>query len=408
MTESLTPSVPSETFPWERGPFDPPPAYRWLRDNQPVVRVQLSSGQSVWLVTRYDDVRLILADPRVSADINQPGFPIINTAVKPVPEYRSFVHSDRPDHTMFRRLLAKTFMLKRAEAMAPQVQRLVDDQLDHLLSLPQPADLVHEFALPIPSTVLSWLLGVNAEDAPFFNRAAEEILGDVRTNSEESHRRSAAAAEELRLYLEGLVDEKAAFDDPPEDIIGQMVGAMKEGKCTRQEVVQSGISLTIAGHDTTASMAATGMLTLLQHPAEFERLRAQPELIPAAIEELLRYLTVVHLIVVRVAREDIDIGGVTIPAGEGIVPLNFSANRDDARFPDAATFDIDRNTRGHLAFGHGVHQCIGQPLARVELRIIFETLLRRVPTLRLAVPVDDLEFKLNSSINGVAELPVTW
>jgi cytochrome P450 len=155
-------------------------------------------------------------------------------------------------------------------------------------------------------------------------------------------------------------------------------------------------------------MAATGMLTLLQHPGQLARLRAAPELIPAAIEELLRYLTVVHLIVVRVAREDIEIGGVTIPAGEGIIPLNFSANRDDSRFPHAEEFDIDRNARGHFGFGYGVHQCLGQTLARVELRIIFETLLRRVPTLRLAVPVEDLQFKVNSSINGVIELPVAW
>lgn len=407
MTESTAPSVLAEPFPWERGPSDPPPAYSWLRENQPVVRVLLASGQPAWLVTAYDDVRSILSDPRVSADINRPGYPILNTAVKHDKKYRAFIHSDAPDHTMFRRLLGKNFVVKRVEAMAPRIQRLVDDQLDHLLSLRQPADFVHEFALPIPSTVLSWVLGVKAEDAPFFNRAADDALGGLATD-EESRRRSAAGSEALHLYLEGLVDERVKPDVPPDDIIGQMVGAMKEGLCTREEVVQSSVSLTVAGHDTTASMVATGMFTLLQHPDQLARLRARPEMIPGAIEELLRYLTIVHLVVARVAREDIEIGGVTIPAGEGILPLNFSADRDDTRFPDADTFDIDRDARGHVAFGYGVHQCLGQPLARVELRIVFETLLRRVPTLRLAVPVDDLRFKVKSSVNGVAELPVAW
>jgi cytochrome P450 len=400
--------VLSEPFPWERGPFDPPPAYGWLRENQPVVRVQLINGQPAWLVTAYDDVRSILTDPRVSADTSHPGYPFINPTLKHDEGYRAFIHTDAPHHTMFRRLLGNNFVVKRVEAMAPRIQRLVDDQLDHLLSLPQPADFVHEFALPIPSTVLSWILGVRAEDAPFFNQAAEDALGDVRTGREESVRRTAAASQALRSYLEGLVDERLKLDVPGQDIIGQMVGAMKEGLCTRQEVVRSGASLTVAGHDTTASMVATGTLTLLQHPDQLARLRARPEMIPGAIEELLRYLTVVNLVVARVALEDIEIGGVTIPAGEGIIPLNFSADRDDARFPDAATFDIDRDARGHVAFGYGVHQCLGQPLARVELRIIFETLLRRVPTLRLAVPVDEVQFKVNASVNGVAELPVAW
>jgi cytochrome P450 len=175
-----------------------------------------------------------------------------------------------------------------------------------------------------------------------------------------------------------------------------------------EEVISNGFVFLIAGHETTASMTALGTLTLLQHPGQMSELRADPSLIPNAIEEMLRYLTIVHLVVLRVAAEDIEIGGPVIPAGEGIIPLDSSANRDDAQFPDAAAFDIHRDPRGHFAFGNGVHQCIGQPLARVELAIIFETLLRRIPTLRLAAPVGDLEFKVESAINGVFKLPVTW
>ena len=400
------PQLP-EYFPWPRGNFDPPDLYSWCRENRPVTRVTLPTGGPAWLVTRYEDVRSILADPRVSADSRLPGFPYLADVLKRPDEERAFLRMDPPEHTVIRRMLAPNFMVKRVAAMRPRIQQLVDDTIDHMLTLPQPVDLVKEFALPIPSTVLSWILGVRAEDAPFFNNASEEILGGT-ANDPDGFVKAFKAFDALLDYIGGLVDEKEASEVPGDDILGQMVLAARDGRCTRQDIVNTGFTLAIAGHDTTASMSAMGVLTLLLHPEQLAELKANPDLYPEAIEELLRYLTVVHLIVQRVATEDIEIGGTTIPAGEGIVPLNLSANRDDAHYPDAATFDIHRGARDHFAFGYGVHQCIGQPLARVELNIIFETLFRRLPTLQLATPLDEVPFKLWMPIHGVYSLPVTW
>jgi cytochrome P450 len=395
-------------FPWPRGTFDPPAAYAWLRETEPVKRVIMHDGTPVWLVTRYDDVRSILGDPRVSAREELPGFPPSGVPVPP-PEERAFVRMDPPEHTVFRRLLGKFLTVKSVEAMRPAIQQLVDGTIDDLLELPRPVDLVRNLALPIPSTVISWLLGVRPDDAPLFNRATEDIMAATDNFGDPATLARAVAGRDRIL---GLIDryfgERDAQADPGSDMLGQLVQATRDGVITRKDVSNIGNLLLIAGHDTTASMISLGTLTLLEHPAQLAELRENPALIPAAIEELLRYLTIVHLIIMRIALEDIEIAGVTIPAGEGIWPLNLSANRDDAHYPDAATFDIHRGARDHFAFGYGIHQCIGQPLARVELHVIFETLLRRIPTLQLAVDPAEISFKRTHAINGVHELPVTW
>jgi cytochrome P450 len=394
-------------FPWPRETFDPPEIYRWLREEQPVTQVTLPTGRTAWLATRYDDVRTLLADPRVSADNRAANFPFFTDTARRPEDQRVFLRMDPPQHTVFRRLLAKNFVFKKVTALRPRVQELVDYTIDRMLGLPQPVDLVKEFALPIPSTVLSWILGVRAQDAGFFNRASEEVLHGTSGRPELAVA-GARASDELRTYIDDLVAEKEASDSPGEDILGQLVSAHRDGLCSRQDIVNSGFLLAIAGHDTTASMAAAGTMTLLEHPHQLAELKADPTLMPQAIEELLRYLTVVHLIIQRVAKEDIEIGGTTIPAGAGIIPLNLSANRDDTHFPNAATLDIHRDARDHFAFGYGMHQCIGQPLARVELEVMYETLFRRLPDLRLAVPADELEFKRWSPVSGVFCLPVRW
>ncbi|GAA0998387.1 cytochrome P450 [Acrocarpospora macrocephala] len=406
MTETLS-STLAQIFPWPRPVIDPPAAYARLRAENPVVRVTLTGGKRAWLVTRYDDVRAILADPRVSADSRDPGFP--NFGFVPAEHERSFLRMDPPEHTLFRRLLSKNFMVRRVESLRPDIQRLVDETIDAMLAQPdRPVDLVEHLALPVPSTVLSWILGVRAADRAFFNKAAEELLNATDVTDPDALPRALRANASLRAYIGELAAEKQAQEDPGDDILGQLVLAARDGVITHQDIINSGLVLIVAGHDTTASMTALGTLTLLQHPDQLAELRANPALIPAAIEELLRYLTIVHLIVLRVATEPIEIGGQVIPAGDGIIPLNLSANRDDAHYPDAATFDIHRGARDHFAFGYGVHQCIGQQLARVELQVIFETLLRRIPTLSLAAPVEEIPFKIWSPINGVLKLPVTW
>ncbi|MEU6371574.1 cytochrome P450 [Streptomyces sp. NPDC046909] len=396
-------------FPWPRPRIDPPEVYQWLREERPVTRVITHAGDPAWLVTRYDDVRAILSDPRVSADMQNPGLPALVAGTK-TEEFGSgaLLRQDPPMHTVYRRMLSKNFMVKRVEAMRPAIQKLVDEKIDAMLAAPEhPVDFVQSLALPVPSTVLSWILGVREKDIPFFNGAAEELLTGDPTDPE-SARQFQRNQMALVNYVTELAQERAAADDPGDDILGQLVKAALEGTITFDDVAEVGFVLTVAGHDTTASMSAMGLLTLLQHPEQLAELQAEPELIPDAVEEMLRYLTVVNLIIVRVATEDIEIGGVVIPAGEGIIPLNFSANRDDAHYPDAAKFDIHRKARDHFAFGYGMHQCLGQPLARVELQVIFETLLRRIPDLKLAVPVEELPFKVFSPINGVFKLPVTW
>ncbi|MFG2212007.1 cytochrome P450 [Streptomyces sp. NPDC048638] len=402
------PAQLAEPFPWPRYPFDPPDLYTWLRKERPVTRVHLRSGQPVWLVTRYDDVRAILADPRASADLARDGFPQFGFRPAGAHE-RPFLRMDPPEHTVFRRLLAKSFLAKRMQAMRPRIQQLADDAVDALLASPEPtADLVPALALPVPSTVLSWILGVPAQDRDFFNEETQHLLNRENTDEQGAQERALQAGKSLREYLAGLLAQRESRAEPGDDILGLLVTANRNGSITRQDAVNTAMVLIVAGHDTTANMVAAGTLLLLRHPEQLALLRAEPELLPQAVEEMLRFLTVVHLVVLRVATEDIEIGSVVIPAGEGIVPLNFSANRDDAHYPDADRFDVRRKCRDHVAFGYGVHQCLGQPLARVELEVVFGTLLRRLPTLRLAVPFEDIPFKLFSQINGVSALPVTW
>jgi cytochrome P450 len=406
MTDFADPTL-TQPFPWPRPPIDPPAQYSWLRENRPVSRVITRAGSPAWLVTRYDDVRAVLSDPRVSADLTKPGFPDV---IAPLPrELGSFLRMDPPDHTVYRRLLSKNFMIKRVEALRPAIQDLVDRTIDAMLASPdRRADFVRAVALPVPSTVLSWVLGVPEQDREFFNLTTERAFDSGDGTDPDKLAGAVQALQALLGYIDGLVSEREAAQDPGEDILGQLVAACRVGTIPRNQVISAGVLLTTAGHDTTASMTALGTLTLLQHPDQLDELRRNPELIPDAIEELLRYLTIVHLVVVRVATEDIEIGGSIIPAGEGIIPLNLSANRDDAHFPDPDRFDIHRKARDHFAFGFGMHQCIGQPLARVELHVIFETLLRRVPTLRLAEPIEQVPFKTWSVINGVFQLPVGW
>ncbi|AEW98448.1 cytochrome P450 [Streptantibioticus cattleyicolor] len=395
-------------FPWTRHPLDPPDLYARLREERPVTRVELRGGQPVWLITRYDDVRAILADPRASADLSREGFPRFGFR-PPNAHERPFLRMDPPEHTVFRRLLAKCFLTKRMLALRPRIQQLVDETVDAMLAAPDHrADLVRDLALPVPSTVLSWILGVPAGDREFFNTETQALLDRENTDNKDARERALRAGKALRGYLDGLIADREALTDPGEDILGVLVTAVREGTISRQDAINTAVVLIVAGHDTTANMAALGTLLLLRHDDQRQLLTEQPELMPQAVEEMLRFLTVVHLVVLRVATEDIEIGGTVIPAGEGIIPLNFSANRDDAHYPDADRFDVHRKARDHVAFGYGVHQCLGQPLARVELEVVFGTLLRRLPGLRLAVPFDDLPFKSHAQINGVAALPVTW
>ncbi|MEU7791543.1 cytochrome P450 [Amycolatopsis sp. NPDC049159] len=392
-------------FPMTRAPgcpFDPPPAARELQAEAPLARVRLWDGSTPWLVTRYADQRALLADPRVSADVTRPGYP----SPAPLPKGGtgiSFILMDNPEHARLRKMVTAPFTIRRTAAMRPAVQKIVDDRIDALLAGPKPVDLVEAFALPVPSLVICELLGVPYADHDFFQDSSKVI---IRRDAEPEER--AAGHQALVGYLDRLMGEK--LERPAGDLLSGLAARVHAGELSRVEAAQMGVLLLIAGHETTANMIALGTLALLEHPDQLALLRESddPALVASAVEELLRYLNITHNGRRRVALEDIEIAGVTVRAGEGLIMANDIANRDPAVFPDGDRLDLSRDSHRHVAFGFGVHQCLGQPLARLELQVVYRTLYRRIPTLALATGVERIPFKHDGSVYGVYELPVTW
>ncbi|MFG1705333.1 cytochrome P450 [Nonomuraea sp. M3C6] len=390
-------------FPMARAagcPFDPPPALRSKQEEGPLTKVRLWDGSTPWLVTRYAEQRALLADPRVSADITRPGYP------SPAPvngSSISFILMDDPEHARLRRMVTAPFAIRRVEAMRPAVQKIVDDLIDGLLAGPKPVDLVEAFALPVPSLVICELLGVPYADHDFFQDNSKTIIKRDATPEQRF-----ASFGRLADYLDGLMGEKLA--DPGDDLLSRLAERVTAGELSRQEAAQMGVLLLIAGHETTANMIALGTLALLEHPDQLALLRQSddPKLVAGAVEELLRYLNITHNGRRRLALADIEIAGHTIRAGDGLIMANDIANRDPAAFPDPDRLDLHRDARHHVAFGFGVHQCLGQPLARMELQVVYSTLYRRIPTLRLAADLERIPFKHDGSVYGVYELPVTW
>jgi cytochrome P450 len=311
---------------------------------------------------------------------------------------------DDPEHARLRRMVTAPFMIKRIEAMRPGVQKIVDDVLDEMLAGPKPADLVEAFALPVPSLVICELLGVPYSDHDFFQANSKVIIKRGASPEDQG-----AAMGALMGYLHGLLTLK--LEQPGEDVFTDLARRVDAGDLTADDAAQMGVLLLIAGHETTANMIALGTLALLEHPEQLAHLRDSgddPALVSSAVEELLRFLTITHDGRKRVATEDIEIAGETIKAGDGVIIATDLGNRDPLAFPDPDSLDLERDARHHVAFGFGVHQCLGQPLARVELQIAYGTLYRRLPGLRLAVPLEQIPFKHDSNVYGVYELPVTF
>jgi cytochrome P450 len=381
-------------------PFDPAPALSQVE--RPMRRVRLWDGSTPWLVTGYAEQRALLGHPNASAEMSSPGFP--NFAEGFGKLGLSFVMMDDPEHNRLRRMVIAQFTVKRVEAMRARVQEIVDEQLDHMLAGPKPADLVEAFALPVPSLVICELLGVPYADHDFFQETSKAILHQESTSEER-----AAAGGALFAYLDTLIE--ARFANPGDDMLSGLTDRIRSGELTRPEATEIGVVMLLAGHETTANMIALGVLALLEHPDQLALLRENlddPKLVASAVEELLRYLTIAHGGRRRAALEDITIAGETIRAGEGMILVNETGNRDSAVFPDPGRLDVRRDARSHLSFGFGVHQCLGQPLARLELQVVYRTLLRRVPALALATEVDRLPFKHDGFVYGLYELPVTW
>ncbi|MEU0075282.1 cytochrome P450 [Streptomyces sp. NPDC006332] len=409
MADTLTGSAPDAAtpvpeFPMARAagcPFDPPPALRAQQDEGRLVKVRLWDGSTPWLATRYEDQRTLLLDPRVSADITTPGYPL--QAPSNGKNNISFILMDDPEHARLRRMVTAPFAVKRIEALRPGVQKIVDDLIDDMLATGGPLDLVQAFALPVPSLVICQLLGVPYADHDFFQDNSRTLI--TRDAAIEDRM---AAHGRLIGYLDELMGRKMTA--PGDDLLSGLVTRVEAGELTRQDAAQMGVLLLLAGHETTANMIALGTLALLEHPDQLALLRDSdaPKLVASAVEELLRYLNIVHGGRRRAALADIEIAGQVIRAGEGVILPNDIANRDPEAFADPDRLDITRDARRHVAFGFGVHQCLGQPLARMELQVVYSTLYRRIPTLRLAAEVDSLPFKHDGSVYGVYELPVTW
>jgi cytochrome P450 len=407
--DQLTEEVPY--WPMSRSadrPFDPPPEVRALAAQRPLTRVRIWDDSTPWLVTGHAEQRALLSDPRVSIDHQRPGYPHWNEGVAKMIHLapRTLVFSDPPEHTRLRRMLTPAFTTKRVEALVPKIQASTDELIDAMLAGSKPADLVTALALPLPSLMICGLLGVPYEDHEFFQHSTTMSLDRYATAES-----AMAAGREIAEYMVRLVEEriaKPAADQ--ENVLSDLAVRVRAGDLTVHEAASTAQALLSAGHETSANMIALGTLALLEQPDQLAILRdtEDPKVIADAVEELLRYLSIIHNGQRRVAIEDIEIGDELIRAGEGIIIELASANWDPKVFPEPEQLKLSRSAREHHAFGFGIHQCIGQQLARVELRVVYPTLFKRVPTLKLFTTVDNVEFKHDRLAYGVYELPVTW
>ncbi|MFI6251687.1 cytochrome P450 [Streptomyces sp. NPDC051016] len=378
-------------------PFAPVSEHVRLRQEEPVTRVTLPSGSQVWAITRHQDVRAMLASPHFSANRMRPGIPHMSVAQTHSAPGTPLITVDGAEHLRQRRDVTGEFTLKRIAGLEARLQQIVDDRIDVLLAGPRPADFVETLALPVPSLAICELLGVPYAEHDFFQERTGEMLRRTATREEQG-----AAMTELIAYLDELMARKER--EPGDDLLTRLLDRTGD----RKTCAGFGVLLLVAGHETTANMISLGTMMLLENPESLQALREDPAKTPGAVEEMLRYFTVGEYAVVRVAVEDTEIGGTVIHAGEGAIALCNTANRDPGVFEAPDLFDISRDTRAHLGFGYGPRSCPGQNLARAELRIVFDTLLRRVPELRLAQPVDNLPFKEDGMVYGLHELPVTW
>ncbi|MFD3516644.1 cytochrome P450 [Streptomyces sp. NPDC058657] len=404
MTETHATKAPV-VFPQDRTcPYEPPPGYDPVRaTGRPVTRIEIYDGTEVWMVSGLAEARALLADQRLSSNRERPDFPVFARRLEGIERRRvELLGLDDPEHNAQRRKLIPGFTLKRTAGLRPAIQETVDQLLDameaQLKAQPDtPVDLVSAFALPVPSIVICALLGVPYEDHEFFEEQSRKMLrGPEREDVE-------AAQDALDAYFVDLVERKRAGGDGlPVGLLDDMIGVFED----REELVNLAEILLIAGHETTANMISLGTYTLLEHPEQLARFRNDPDGVPAACEELLRYLSIADGMS-RLALEDIEVGGVTIRAGEAVILSTSLINRDPAVFESPDELDVARGER-HLAFGFGIHQCLGQNLARAEMEIALSTLFARLPGLRLAVPAAEVPFKPGDTIQGLVELPVLW
>ncbi|MGW0246350.1 cytochrome P450 [Nocardia goodfellowii] len=383
--------------------LDIDPLLARLRRTEPVARIQLPYGGEGWLVTRYDDVRLVLADPRFSRARAVDREDLPRSTPEP-PRGDSLLSMDPPEHTRLRKLVAKAFTSRRVEQLRPRAQQIVDEHLAAIAASGPPADLVRQLALPLPVTLICEMLGVPTEHQHRFRDFSDAILSTTAY----TRTQIAAARAELETYLAELIAQRRA--EPADDLLGALVAARdNDDQLSETELVNLGLGLLIAGHETTANQIANFTYVLLTEPGHWDLLRREPDLVPRAVEELLRHVQLGSGgAFARIATEDVTLSGVTVRAGEAVFVNTQAANRDESVFAEPDELDLTRISNPHMAFGHGAHHCLGAQLARLELQVAMSSLLRGFPGLRLAVPLDEVPWKRGLLVRGPEELLVTW
>ena len=379
-------------------PFDPPKELRQAREHGPISRYPFPGGYEGWLITGYALVRSVLGDSRFSSRKELMRHPLIDLGDMKIPPAPpgEFLLTDEPEHGRYRKLLTGKFTVRRMRLLTERVEQVTAEHLDAMEKAGPSVDLVTAFAKPIPTIMICELLGVPYEDRDSFQVHVDAVVAGV---SDEDQLAGYVA---IQQYIAQLVAAKRA--NPTDDVLSDLL----DTDLTDEELMGVGFLLLAAGLDTTANMLALGTFALLSNPAQWAALRAEPEIADQAVEELLRYLSVVKTLQ-RTALEDVELGGQTIKVGTTVILSYNTANRDPERFADPDTLDLQRRATGHLAFGHGIHQCLGQQLARIEMQVAFPALIKRFPTLRLDVAAGDVDLRPEiADIFGVKSLPVTW
>lgn len=395
---SASPGLPVHM---RRSGFDPVPELAQVREQAGLPRVETPFGESAWLITRHADVRALLGDSDTFSNAWTFGAAAGLSEEEAVVARRgNLLAYDPPEHTRLRRMLAPEFTMRRMRRLEPRIVEIVGEHLDAMERAGAPRDLVADFALPVPSLVICELLGV-----PYADREGFQARTSMQLDMSLPMSRRRELQVESRAYMADLVGRAQA--DPGDDLLGMLVREHGDDLDTDELIGVAGLLL-VAGHETTSNMLGLGTLALLRHPEQLAKVRDDPDAVGPAVEELLRWLSIVHSGTPRVTTTAVEVDGQTVPAGSTVVFALPAANRDPDLVDDPDTLDVTRGTMNHLAFGHGLHHCLGAPLARMEMRIAFPALLRRFPGLRTTTAYDDIDFRSYHVVYGLQELPVTW